>query len=81
MRWNAEPKLRLTGVKAFGNRYTRSHLKQYELPDTAPDAPGQLYNLDTDPGETKNLYNKHPEIVKALKAKLEHYKSAGRSRP
>jgi arylsulfatase A-like enzyme len=32
-----------------------------------PDAPlGQLYNLADDPGETKNLYHEHPEIVMRL---------------
>ena len=41
--------------------------------------PGQLYNLNTDPGETINLYFKHPEIVKELKALLEHSKQSGRS--
>jgi hypothetical protein len=45
------------------------------------DAPGQLYNLDSDPGETTNLYFEHPEIVKELKAKLEDFKSSGRSVP
>jgi hypothetical protein len=39
-----------------GNRYENdAGLKPFHLPDTAPDAPGQLYNLATDPGETKNL--------------------------
>jgi len=50
------------------------------LPDTAPGAPGQLYNLETDPGETKNLYYEWPEIVKELKALLEQAKAFGRSR-
>lgn len=49
------------------------------LPDTAPDAPGQLYNLESDPGETTNLYFKHPEVVKELKALLESSKAEGRS--
>lgn len=31
---------------------------------------GQLYNLDTDPAETTNLYQKHPEIVSRLTAEL-----------
>lgn len=65
-----------------GNRYdTRDILKDYILPDTAPDAPGQLYNLDDDPGETKNLYYEKPEIVDALKRKLEEFKQSGRSVP
>ena len=51
------------------------------LPELAPDAPGQLYNLRTDPGETTNLYFKRPEIVKELKGLLEQSKQSGRSRP
>ncbi|MBL9189839.1 MAG: arylsulfatase [Opitutaceae bacterium] len=60
-----------------GNNYANAELKQFALPDTAPDAPGQLYNLATDPGETENLYFKHPDIVRELKALLEHSKQAG----
>ena len=51
------------------------------LPDTAPDAPVHLYNLDTDPGETRNLYAERPELVKELKALLEQSKASGRSAP
>jgi len=65
-----------------GNNYERSRdLQPYRLPETAPDAPGQLYNLETDPGETTNLYFEHPEIVKELKELLEKSKANGRSVP
>jgi len=64
-----------------GNRYDRGKLKAMDLPNKAPDAPGQLYNLATDPGETDNLYFKKPEVVKELKGKLEQFKSSGRSAP
>ena len=61
-----------------GNRYENNPgLKPFLLPDTAPDAPGQLYNLTTDPGETTNLYFKHPEIVDELKTLLEASKASG----
>lgn len=54
-----------------GNRYEdNSGLKPYMLPEAAPHAPGQLYNLANDPGETDNLYEKEPEIVAELKALL-----------
>ena len=43
--------------------------------------PGQLYNLDKDPGETTNLYLEHPEKVKELPALFERYESTGRSAP
>jgi len=51
------------------------------LPDTAPGAPAQLYDLAADPGEKTNLFFKHPEIVKELKALLDQSKTTGRSRP
>ena len=56
-------------------------MKPFALPENATDAPGQIYNLATDPGETKNLYYEHPGIVKRLKEKLEEFKKSGRSRP
>ena len=63
-----------------GNRYLGNpQLEAYIIEDTAPDAPGQLYNLETDPGETDNLYFKRPEIVQELKSQLEKYKESGRS--
>jgi arylsulfatase A len=65
-----------------GNRYENNpDLKPFLLPDSAPGAPGQLYNLSTDPRETKNVYFEHPEIVAELKALLGQSKAAGRSRP
>ena len=63
-----------------GNNYDKGELKPYALPETDPEAVGQLYNLTTDPGETTNLYSKKPEIVKELKALLEQSKATGRSR-
>jgi len=63
-----------------GNRYENDPgLKPFILPEAAPDAPGQLYNLATDPGETTNLSIKQPEIVKELKTLLEDSKASGRS--
>ena len=67
-----------------GNNYNRPGtwgMKQYVLPEKAPDALGQLYNLESDPGETTNLYFKNPEIVRELKGKLEEFKKSGRSAP
>ena len=65
-----------------GNNYEKDpELKPFILPDTAPGAPGQLYNLETDPGETKNLYFERPEIAKELKMLLDQSKASGRSRP
>ncbi|WP_319481329.1 arylsulfatase [uncultured Draconibacterium sp.] len=39
----------------------------------------ELYNIDTDPGETINLYFEQPEIVKTLKAEISQIINAGRS--
>ena len=65
-----------------GNRYDRNPgLRPFIIADTAPDAPGQLYNLDDDPGETKNVYLQEPEIVARLKRQLETSKKTGRSTP
>ncbi len=64
-----------------GNRYeTHPGLKPFLIPDAAPGAPGQLYQLEADPGETRNLYLEHPERVKELKSMLDQVKAAGRSR-
>jgi arylsulfatase A len=64
-----------------GNGYEKGELKPFALPDNEPTAAGQLYNLETDPGETKNLYFEQPEVVKKLKALLEASKTSGRSVP
>jgi arylsulfatase A-like enzyme len=64
-----------------GNSYEKGALAIFALPDTAPTAPGQLYNLKTDPGERTNLYLERPEIVKELKGLLDQSKTSGRSAP
>lgn len=64
-----------------GNRYDRGRLAAFALEDKAPEAPGQLYDLEADPGETENLYFKNPEVVKRLKGMLEEAKTSGRSVP
>ena len=64
-----------------GNNYTTPTLKFFALPEAAPDAPGQLYHLETDFGETTNLYFKRPELVAELKVLLEKSKTEGRSVP
>jgi arylsulfatase A-like enzyme len=56
-------------------------LKRYALPEKSPHAPGQLYNLKDDPGETNNLYFTKPKIRKKLKEKLDELNRIGRSLP
>lgn len=67
-----------------GNNYDRPGewgMSPYKIEDTDPDAPGQLYNLETDPGETTNLYSQYPEKVAQMKAKLDEFVKSGRSAP
>ena len=40
---------------------------------------GQLYNIKTDPLETKNVYNEHLDIVERLTIHLEQIKKNGKS--
>ena len=42
---------------------------------------GQLYDLDADPGETRNLAAENPPIAAALSALLDRYRRQGFSRP
>jgi len=64
-----------------GNGYERKPLKKYALPETAPDASGQLFNMATDPGETTNLFFTEADKRKELEELLEELKSSGRSAP
>jgi arylsulfatase A len=64
-----------------GNNYELGELKPFAIPETAPESPGQLYDLANDPGETKNLYHQKPEIVKELQSLLQSSKTSGHSRP
>ena len=65
-----------------GNNYaTHRHLKEYALPDTAPNAKGQLFDLEKDPGETTNLSASHSEIAEELRALLNNSIAQGRSAP
>lgn len=43
--------------------------------------PGQLYDLSTDPGETNNVYELHPDIVDDLKNKLNVYRKTKHNSP
>lgn len=66
-----------------GNDYTRGPLAAYALPELAPEATGQLYDLATDPGETRNLFFEEPEgraQMQALLAELTD-PEGGRSAP
>jgi len=64
-----------------GNGYDSGLLAKYALPETAPDATGQLFNLENDPGETTNLFFTEADKRKELQELLEHLKTSGRSAP
>jgi arylsulfatase A-like enzyme len=50
-----------------GNNYeNHALLKEYALPDTAPDATGQLFDLESDPGETTNLALQQAAIAEEM---------------
>lgn len=63
-----------------GNNYQRGEMLPFALPELAPEAPGQLYDLANDPGETTNLYARRPELVAELQALLKETQASGRSR-
>jgi arylsulfatase A len=44
-------------------------------------ATGQLYHLVDDPGESTNLWQRHPEVVQRLTSDLARIRESGRSRP
>ena len=56
-------------------------MKKYAIAEKAPGAPGQLYDLANDPGETNNLYFTEEAKRKELQALLAKLKSSGRSAP
>jgi len=64
-----------------GNNYSKGILAEYALEETEPDAPGQLFNLATDPGETTNLFFRKSEKRQQLQALLKELKENGRSAP
>ncbi|PZX51012.1 arylsulfatase A [Algoriphagus chordae] len=41
----------------------------------------ELYNMEADPGETRNLFDQYPELVKQLTSKITEIISNGRSTP
>ncbi|MDQ3815231.1 MAG: arylsulfatase [Armatimonadota bacterium] len=49
--------------------------------ETGNDPGGQLFDLSSDPGETRNLAAQQPERVRAMAARLAQIIAAGRSRP
>ncbi|MDX1283874.1 MAG: arylsulfatase [Draconibacterium sp.] len=59
----------------------RGHGGFEEIKEEVPEDDVQLYNLETDKAETKNVYEEYPDVVLELKTLLESYKIKGYSRP
>ena len=70
-------KLILCNEKMAGGSWVPD--KRYDSASSQAGTPFQLYNLETDPGETNNLYDKHPDKVEELKALISKYIKNGRS--
>ncbi|RKY12163.1 MAG: arylsulfatase, partial [Planctomycetota bacterium] len=71
----------LDHMSSGGNSYDGGFMKQYLLPETAPNATGQLFHLGKDPGETTNLFFQESQKRKELQALLRNLKESGRSAP
>jgi arylsulfatase A len=46
-----------------------------------PGTPGQLYDIEADPGEQTNLWDKHKDVVAGLTTLLKRFQDEGRSVP
>jgi arylsulfatase A-like enzyme len=68
-------KLEKTGSSGGYSNLAPEEVRRRNLP------PIQLYDLDADIGETRNIYDRFPEVVARLDALLESYKLRGRSTP
>jgi arylsulfatase A-like enzyme len=50
-------------LKYGRNVWHTVRLKDWEVVQPKADAPPELYNLKTDPGETKNVASQHPDVI------------------
>jgi arylsulfatase A-like enzyme len=75
--WKLMPSVELLGRKGKAAKNESNPADKSGRPDDAP----QLYNLAEDLSETKDVAAEHPEMVRALKAKLNQLRNSGRSRP
>jgi len=61
-----------------GNNYQQGRLQQYALPELVPGAKEQLYDLASDPGETRNLVHERRETADELRELLRQVQRSGR---
>ncbi|HAH45975.1 MAG TPA: sulfatase, partial [Planctomycetaceae bacterium] len=52
--------------KMIPKRGSGGFTRAREVEPKPGDTTGQLYNLQQDPSETKNVWNEHPEVVERL---------------
>lgn len=67
--------LRFDEVGMTNSNYTAEGKLKSDVP------PAQLYDLSSDPGETKNVYREHPDVVVRLQKVFDDLVKNGRSRP
>jgi len=60
---------------------SKSYLQRFGLEAYGKGHPGLLFNLKNDPRQSTNLYAKHPEKVKAMRALLKRYLAGERCAP
>ena len=71
-----EGKWKLNMLRGSGGSLSPKMIKPKE-----GEAKYELYNIDEDPGETKNLYFEHPDIVEDLTEKISNIIKNGRTTP
>ncbi|QDT16323.1 sulfatase family protein [Alienimonas californiensis] len=65
-----------------GNDYAgHPQLREYQLPEPAPEARFSLYNLEKDPGQRDDLADVESEVVEEMQSLLQKTKAEGRSAP
>ena len=71
----------LLDAKGASKKESEAYLKYFNLKAFPKNSPGLLFNLKEDPRQSQNLYNKHPEKVKAMRTLLKRYLSGERCAP
>ncbi len=70
----------LAHMGSGGNNYDKGLLKEYALPELAPEASGQLFHLAKDPGERTNLFFTESAKRKEMQALLKELTRPGNGR-